>query len=207
MSGISQNTRRLLHWIGSGGVGFVFFLFYLVVVGIGFVVLKLAQYRDQIDLGKLAGPDWLTLLLLVMVCGLSGVLLALAWRALLRHVGVTISFPTAVRIYGISQIAKYVPSNVVHLLGRQALASAEELPNCRRCGSWAVCPMPHCCARLSRCLCLMAPSRPGPQSFFSRQCCCWASALRTDGLAQRWAARSHVSSCISLWPARNSWSC
>ena len=119
MSGISQNTRRLLHWIGSG----------LAVVGIGFVVLKLAQYRDQIDLGKLAGPDWLTLLLLVMVCGLSGVLLALAWRALLRHVGVTISFPTAVRIYGISQIAKYVPSNVVHLLGRQALASAEELPN------------------------------------------------------------------------------
>lgn len=118
MTGISQNTRRLLHWIGSG----------LAVVGIGFVVVKLAQYRDQVDLGKLAGPDWLMLMLLVVVCGLSGILLALAWRALLQHQGVVISFQTAVRIYGVSQIAKYVPSNVVHLLGRQALASAEELP-------------------------------------------------------------------------------
>ena len=108
----------MLNWAGS----------LLAVLGVGFVIRKLAQYSDQVDFGKLAGQDWLALLLLVAVGALSGLLLAAAWRALLQQQGVAISNATAVRIYGISQIAKYVPSNVAHLLGRQALASADGLP-------------------------------------------------------------------------------
>lgn len=110
--------KRLLHWLGSG----------LALLGIGFVVFKLLAYRDQFDLSRLSGQDWFTLLLLAVLCGLSGVLLGFAWRALLQKHGVTIPMTSAVRIYGISQIAKYVPSNVVHLLGRQALCAAESLP-------------------------------------------------------------------------------
>ena len=111
-------ARRMLHWFGSG----------LGIAGILFVALKLAQYREQIDLARLGAEDWFVLLLLAIACGLSGLLLALGWRALLQHHGVTIAPAAAIRIYGISQIAKYVPSNVVHLIGRQALAVAESLP-------------------------------------------------------------------------------
>lgn len=112
-------AKRLLNWAGSG----------LALLGIGFVVFKLAQYRDQVDLARLASQDWLALLLLAMAGGASGVLLGYAWRALLHHHGVALAAASAVRIYGISQIAKYVPSNVAHLLGRQALATAAGLPN------------------------------------------------------------------------------
>ena len=111
-------ARRMLHWFGSG----------LGVAGILFVLLKLAQYREQIDLARLGAEDWFVLLLLAIASGFSGLLLALGWRALLQHHGVTIAPAAAIRIYGISQIAKYVPSNVVHLIGRQALAVAENLP-------------------------------------------------------------------------------
>lgn len=112
-------SRRLLNGLGSG----------VALIGIGFVVFKLAQYRDQIDLARLSAHDWLALLLLAVAGGASGVLLGYAWRALLHYHGVALSGANAVRIYGISQIAKYVPSNVVHLLGRQALATAAGLPN------------------------------------------------------------------------------
>lgn len=112
-------SRRWLNGLGSG----------LALIGVGFVVFKLAQYRDQIDLARLSAHDWFALLLLAVVGGASSVLLGYAWRALLHYHGMALSVPSAVRIYGISQIAKYVPSNVVHLLGRQALATAAGLPN------------------------------------------------------------------------------
>lgn len=119
MKFFGANAKRLLHWLGSG----------LAAAGIGFVVLKLLQYRDQFDLTRLGAQDWLTLALLAVLCALSGVLLAFAWHALLQRHRVTLSIGSAVRIYGVSQIAKYVPSNVVHLIGRQALTAAEGLPN------------------------------------------------------------------------------
>lgn len=115
---LGANAKRLLHWLGSA----------LAIIGIGFVAFKLLEYRDQFDLARLTANDWLVLALLAVLCALSGVLLAFAWRALLQKHGVNIPMASAVRIYGVSQIAKYVPSNVVHLIGRQALASAEGLP-------------------------------------------------------------------------------
>lgn len=118
MKFLGANAKRLLHWLGSA----------LAIIGIGFVAFKLLEYRDQFDLARLTANDWLVLVLLALLCALSGVLLAFAWRALLHKHGVNIPMASAVRIYGVSQIAKYVPSNVVHLIGRQALASAEGLP-------------------------------------------------------------------------------
>lgn len=114
-----MDKKKILSWAGSA----------LAILGVGFVAYKLLQYRDQFDLTRLGASDWLTLALLAVLCALSGVLLGFAWHALLQRHRVTLSVGGAVRIYGVSQIAKYVPSNIVHLIGRQALTAAEGLPN------------------------------------------------------------------------------
>ena len=114
-----MDKKKILSWAGSA----------LAILGVGFVAYKLLQYRDQFDLTRLGASDWLTLALLAVLCALSGVLLGFAWHALLQRHRVTLSVGGAVRIYGVSQIAKYVPSNIVHLIGRQALTAAAGLPN------------------------------------------------------------------------------
>jgi hypothetical protein len=55
-------------------------------------------------------------------------MLAYGWRNLLSHLGTTISPKAAVGIYGVAQLAKYVPGNVLHLAGRQALGIAAGIP-------------------------------------------------------------------------------
>lgn len=110
-------VRRNLHWIGSA----------LALVGVAFVALRLSEYAAKIDCGRLSFTNWLFVFGLGIVYGLGGSLLALAWRNLLRQFGTTVSPATAVRIYGISQLAKYVPGNLAHIAGRQALGIAEGL--------------------------------------------------------------------------------
>ncbi len=185
---INKKTTTILNWAGS----------LLAVLGVGFVVRKLAQYSDQVDPDKLAGQDWFALLLLVAVCALSGLLLAAAWRALLQHQGVAISNATAVRIYGISQIAKYVPSNVAHLLGRQALASAEGLPTwpVARSTLWELGCLPYS-ALLCAPLALPLVDRPvvpwiGPLGFAATLLLGIGAAYRLAGAAVARAVACHL---------------
>ncbi len=65
---------------------------------------------------------------LAMIYGLSNVLLSFAWWHLLGHFGASTRRCWAVRAYGISQIAKYVPGNIFHLAGRQTIGMAAGVP-------------------------------------------------------------------------------
>lgn len=116
MLDISPN--KILHWVGNG----------LSVLGIAFVVVKLAEYGDQLALDDLEFWDWIILLTLALSYGLSGMLLALAWRDLLRYLGVSVRRRWAIGAYGVSQLAKYVPGNIFHLAGRQAIGAAAGIP-------------------------------------------------------------------------------
>ena len=62
------------------------------------------------------------------IYGLGNLLLARAWWHQLKYVGVTSSWSWTRRIYGISQLGKYIPGNVFHLAGRQALGLAAGIP-------------------------------------------------------------------------------
>jgi len=104
----------MLSWAGSA----------LALAGIAFVVVRFRQYAGEID-NALFTPRlcfWL-LGLTVMYAGVN-VMLAFAWRDLLAYLGVTQSRLWALRIYGKSQLAKYVPGNIFHLAGRQVLGMA-----------------------------------------------------------------------------------
>ena len=99
---------KYLRWVGVA----------LSVVGVGFVISLLSDYA-----GELGGfrPDITQLsLLVVLACayGASNFALAYAWRDLLEHCGSPSAARWAVPVYGVTQLAKYIPGNVFHLAGR-----------------------------------------------------------------------------------------
>ena len=116
------SLRRLLVWSGRA----------LTVLGLVFVALRLRTYADEIDLAGLGWGGWAALGGLSLLYGAAGVMLGLAWWHLLGHFGALTSRRWAVRVYGLSQISKYVPGNIFHLAARQGRGMAAGLPG------WAV---------------------------------------------------------------------
>ncbi|MFT6955213.1 MAG: uncharacterized membrane protein YbhN (UPF0104 family) [Halieaceae bacterium] len=99
----------------------------LTVGGIIFVVYRLVDYGADIDPQKVDSVSWTILGFLSFAYCLASIFLVLAWREILASLDEQISFVTALKLYGISQIAKYLPGNVFHLGSRQALGMAEGL--------------------------------------------------------------------------------
>ncbi len=118
IAGLSPSLRRLLTLAGAAAA----------IAGVGFVGVRL--YRDFDRLPPLSSDPLTvsTVLLAICVYAAAGILLAAAWRLLLRVQGIDAGFLGAVRIYGVSQLAKYVPGNVVQFAGRQALAMTAGMP-------------------------------------------------------------------------------
>ncbi len=115
---IPLKLRRSLHWLGS--------LF--AIVGIVFVALRLHDYQTQIDFSRFSMMDCAVAVGFAIIYGLANLLLALAWWHLLSRFGAHTSRRWAVRVYGVSQLAKYVPGNIFHLTGRQAIGMAAGVP-------------------------------------------------------------------------------
>lgn len=103
--------KRCLHWGGS----------VLAIAGIAFVILRLHDYGSKIDFTRFGITEWGVIVVFSLIYGLSNLMLVLAWWSLLRQFGASIHFAWALRAYGTSQIAKYVPGNIFHLAGRQAI--------------------------------------------------------------------------------------
>lgn len=106
-----RNWKLWLHWLGSA-LGFS---------GILFVGFRLNEYWSAIDRSRFDGATWLVVLILAVVYGASGLFLASAWKSILKHLGVQASFVWSAKVYGVSQLGKYLPGNIFHLAGRQAL--------------------------------------------------------------------------------------
>ena len=121
IKGLAGNDaiKRYLSWAGMG----------LGVLGIVFIVIKLAQYNGQIDYSRLTLFDWLAFAGLALLYGVaSWALLPWAWHNLLKHYGVSAGLLWSMRTYGLSQLAKYVPGNIFHLASRQAIGVSAGLP-------------------------------------------------------------------------------
>jgi glycosyltransferase 2 family protein len=99
-------------WIGRG----------LVLLSVAFLLWKLSELSSQVrDTAavQIAPQRWVLSILLYAV---AGILLAVAWRAAAAIAGVRLDLRTACAGVLASQIAKYLPGNVAHLLLRHAHA-------------------------------------------------------------------------------------
>jgi len=110
--------KRALHWAGTA----------LALLGIAFVALRMRDYGAELDFSRFDTARWLVVVGLALLYGLANLMLALAWWNILEQFGANVSRRWAIKTYGISQLAKYVPGNIFHLAGRQALGMAADLP-------------------------------------------------------------------------------
>jgi len=113
-----HKVKLVLSWVGS----------LLALIGVVFVVKRLIGYGAKLDLSRLQSADWLVLLVLSSVYAIMNVTLVLAWQQILKFLRTPLGFWQAVHIYGMSQLAKYAPGNILHLAGRQALGMAAGVP-------------------------------------------------------------------------------
>lgn len=109
-----SSLKWWLHAIG-GGLG---------LAGVLFVLLRLYSYAEQIDLSRFNITAWSIIALLALAYGSANVLLARAWWHLLIFFEMKTDWMWAFKVYGQSQLAKYVPGNIFHLAGRQVLGMA-----------------------------------------------------------------------------------
>ncbi|MCP8464283.1 hypothetical protein NK553_10020 [Pseudomonas sp. ZM23] len=110
--------RKLLHWGGSA----------LAVLGVLFVALRIRQYGEQFDPAALGVGQWLGIAGLALLYGGANGFLAFAWWRLLARGGINATLRWVLHAYGLSQLAKYLPGNVFHIAGRQALGMAAGWP-------------------------------------------------------------------------------
>lgn len=62
----------------------------------------------------------------------------LSWRAVLRDLGSPLSVPVSVRMFGVSQIGKYIPGGVWNFLAAAELGAAHQIPRRRSVSAMAV---------------------------------------------------------------------
>lgn len=105
------SIRHLLKIIGS----------LLGLIGVLFVGQRLYSYAGQIDLSYFDFTAYSIIGLLSIFYAALNILLARAWWQILLFFDVEVDWKWAVKTYGLSQLAKYVPGNIFHLAGRQTL--------------------------------------------------------------------------------------
>lgn len=126
-----KRPPRLQRWLHAGSA-------LLALAGVAFVALKIKEHAGQIDISGFSTGTWLLLILLALVYGGANTLLARAWWNLLRQHKLLVPWRWALKTYGVSQINKYIPGNVFHLAGRQAMGMAAGLraQPLARCSLW-----------------------------------------------------------------------
>lgn len=115
-------TRRIKFWLHACGAA-------LGVLGVVFVGVRLYGHAGELDFwSRFGGMESLVLVVLAILYGASNALLARAWWCQLDFFEVKANWSWALKAYGLSQLAKYVPGNIFHLAGRQALGMAAGFP-------------------------------------------------------------------------------
>ena len=112
---MSVNLRRYLHGLGS----------FLALGGLVFVGFRLQGYSSDLDFERITIATVCCIAVLACIYGFANILHALAWRYILLHLGAPVPHRWSVKVYGISQLAKYLPGNVFQFAGRQSLGMAD----------------------------------------------------------------------------------
>jgi glycosyltransferase 2 family protein len=87
----------------------------------GFIGLQLWQHAPWRLAGAHLGPLMMAVAGGALLYGIAGFLLSSAWYQLLGAGSATASLRCHHAVYGRTQIAKYLPGNVFHLVGRQVM--------------------------------------------------------------------------------------
>jgi len=102
---------RILRFFGST----------LAIIGVTFVGVRLYSYAVGVDFSHVNISELFFIAFLAIIYAISNLMLAMAWLNLLAQTKIIVHQNWAIKTYGISQIAKYIPGNIFHLASRQAM--------------------------------------------------------------------------------------
>ncbi|SCM77389.1 conserved membrane hypothetical protein [uncultured Pleomorphomonas sp.] len=96
----------------------------LTLVCVAFFATRLTAVLSAMPAGTVVTfPEWILVAVLAPAYAVTLALLASAWATLVGGRG--LSFPRLVDIYAMAQFGKYLPGNVLHLVGRHAVLRRE----------------------------------------------------------------------------------
>ena len=101
----------------------------LAACSVAYVAARFLRQRDDLAAAHVPQVVWLAVPAFAVVHAACGVLLACAWRDLLRVQGHGPGLRWAISTYGVTQLAKYIPGNVFHFVSRQLSGAAGGLPH------------------------------------------------------------------------------
>ena len=107
-------AKTWLHRIGTA----------LGVAGIVFVAQRLYVYQSDLSFDDWGAIDFVVLAALCVAFAAGNILLALGWHTLLSFLDARQSFGWSLRTYAVTQLAKYLPGNVLQFAGRQAIGAS-----------------------------------------------------------------------------------
>ena len=115
----SQAFRKITHMMGSAAA----------VLGIGFVGIRIWDNSHSNSFPAITPLMVAMLLLLMVTYTIACQLHPLAWKCVLAQLGVRVPETWAIKAYGKTQLAKYLPGNVFHLAGRQVAGMSAGIPS------------------------------------------------------------------------------
>lgn len=100
----------------------------LVLLSLIFLFIKLGQNVNEIKSFRIDLMTTLAVSAVILINLVSGAIVTYAWVLFLRSGGFILSFRKAYAIYGRAAVAKYIPGNVFHYVGRVALGGDYGIP-------------------------------------------------------------------------------
>jgi glycosyltransferase 2 family protein len=113
-------NRQIKFWLNAIGS-------LLGLAGVVFVITEIYRYAEQIALSTINANDFAILGILVVANIAANIALACSWWSLLKGFNIAVQWKWALKVYGLSQIAKYVPGNIFHLASRQSMGMVADL--------------------------------------------------------------------------------
>lgn len=112
-------VKRLLNWAGT----------ILALLGVFFVLERLLVYRTELSFDDWHWQGFTALATLcIAYCG-ANLFLALGWHALLSYLKAAQEIKWSLRVYAITQVAKYLPGNIFQFAGRQVIGASAGIPH------------------------------------------------------------------------------
>ncbi|HDM8223452.1 TPA: hypothetical protein P0E24_003950 [Vibrio campbellii] len=111
--------KLILRWLGR----------LITVFAIAFVLAKITDYSQQINVNSLSSQTYFITALCILLYAFGNLLLARAWGLLLSGLGSRLKRESVIWVFGVSQLAKYLPGNVFQFANRQIIGVEQGINN------------------------------------------------------------------------------
>ncbi len=113
------SQRKWLNYLGS----------IISFFGLVYVVYRILGYKEKIEWSGIGVWGLVYIVFFCLLYGCISFFLVVGWQQILHHLDLKIPFLSSAKIYGRSQLAKYIPGTIFQFVGRQLLGNTYNYSN------------------------------------------------------------------------------